>query len=313
MSYCIALVHVGSELPPYLIHTIEQARLFNACPIFLIAHQEALDANPNLKVERVSCESLKLSDNHQRFNSTSTLDKESRNGFWHYTTERIFYLEAFARENPHLAIFHLENDVLLYRSLKEIHPILQHAAIAGTLDNDIRCVPGFIYFSGAQCLEHLTHFMTDIVASGSLPEVNDMILIATYWRSFGAPAFTPLPVVPSDYPLPFESRVGHHPKDPSVFSNGYEQFRSIFDAAALGQYLGGVDPHNSQNKSTTGFVNESAVYSADAFQFSWKAPDGILLRPFAELNDTSIPINNLHIHSKNLEPFRSDRPKPPLL
>jgi hypothetical protein len=154
--------------------------------------------------------------------------------------------------------------------------------------------------------------MTNVVASGSLPEVNDMILIATYWRSFGEAAFTPLPVVPNDYPLPFASRAGHHPKDSSVFWNGYEQFRSIFDAAALGQYLGGVDPHNSQNKTTVGFVNESAVYSADSFEFSWKTTDGNLLCPFAKLNDTSIPINNLHIHSKNLEPFRSDRPKPPL-
>ena len=77
MSYCIALVHVGPQLPPYLIHTIEQARLFNSCPIVLIANQEALHAEPNLQIERIPCESLQLSDAHQRFNSTSKLDKES--------------------------------------------------------------------------------------------------------------------------------------------------------------------------------------------------------------------------------------------
>ncbi len=44
----------------------------------------------------------------------------------------------------------------------------------------------------------------------------------------------------------------------SLYNINYEEFNAIFDGAAIGQYLGGVDPINCPG-DTTGFVNETCV------------------------------------------------------
>ena len=78
----------------------------------------------------------------------------------------------------------------------------------------------------------------------------------------------------------------------------YEKVNSIFDAAAIGQYLGGVDPRNIPY-DTTGFINEGCVFDPSNFKYKW-----INSEPFMVLeNGHEVKINNLHIHSKNLKRF----------
>jgi hypothetical protein len=85
-------------------------------------------------------------------------------------------------------------------------------------------------------------------------------------------------------------------------SRGWSQFGGyIFDAAAIGQYVGGVDPRNCQG-DTRGFVNETCVIKyADEGVVIWKTEDDNVKRPFLQRNNHQvIPIFNLHIHSKAL-------------
>jgi hypothetical protein len=89
-------------------------------------------------------------------------------------------------------------------------------------------------------------------------------------------------------------------------TNGFDKFQIIFDAAAMGQYLGGVDPRNIPG-DTRGFVNETCIIKYDQYRFIWKTSENIK-RPFIVAKDSSdtdfiCPIFNLHIHSKNLENF----------
>jgi hypothetical protein len=89
-------------------------------------------------------------------------------------------------------------------------------------------------------------------------------------------------------------------------TNGFDKFQMIFDAAAMGQFLGGVDPRNIPG-DTCGFVNETCIIKYDQYRFIWNTIDDIK-RPFiavkdANGNDFTYPIFNLHIHSKNLENF----------
>ncbi|MBT6434014.1 MAG: hypothetical protein HOK28_13020 [Deltaproteobacteria bacterium] len=306
--YTLALVHVGPTLPEYLEDAIAQARLFNTCPIALIANKQALSSFDLAAhdVTGVAIESLEQTEAHHAFNSHSPLDKEALGGFWQYTSERFFYLHAFMLQAPNRPVFHIENDVMLYRNLEEIYPHIQ-GPIAGTLDSDIRCVPGFIYFKTAAALGHAAEFFVNIVQNHALPDLNDMILWAAYWRTFGNGFFTPLPVIPAHYPQPLSSRSGHNVRDAKVYSHGFSTLQSIFDAAAIGQYLGGVDPRNSQGASTVGFINESAVYSPDAFEYAWERGAKGLWTLVASLGQRSFAVNNLHIHCKNLEAFRSDQ------
>jgi hypothetical protein len=84
-------------------------------------------------------------------------------------------------------------------------------------------------------------------------------------------------------------------------SNNSELFPYIFDAAAIGQYLGGVDPRNISG-DTSGFINETCVIKYNNYKFNFNNVNGIK-KPFIIVNDVVIPIFNLHIHCKNLIKF----------
>ena len=88
----------------------------------------------------------------------------------------------------------------------------------------------------------------------------------------------------------------------SLKNQNYKNFEIIFDAAAMGQYLGGVDPRNIPG-DTTGFINETCIIKYDKYHFKWKEEDNVR-RPFLVTEDGNwVRIFNLHIHCKDLEKF----------
>lgn len=305
----LVFIHLGPVIPSYTALALAQARLFNRMPIFLVASAAALSNFPlesALAIERVSCESLPLSASHEHFEQTSTLDRVFRNGFWTYTTERFFYLEALMHARALERVFYLENDVTLYVDLELLLPVFtryyQH--IAATFDNDDRCIPGFLFVRHAHSLAPLTDFIAKFF-DRSGRAINDMALIAGYRKVYGAAAIDLLPIVPPNPAHPLGSQAGHRPADPALYSNFIEDFDSIFDAAALGQYLGGADPLNSGGKETVGFINASCVFNPSHYEFTAQIDALGRSIPFLHTPDRNYRINTLHIHSKNLAEFIS--------
>lgn len=311
-AHSIVFVHIGPDLPSYLHVAMEQARLFNRdCPIYLIANKRAIERNSQVlrvddKITCVSCESLPQSSSHQRFCKESTLDKRSFQGFWTFTSERFFYLEELIREKGLKDVFHLENDVMLYRDLEEFLPIFQKGysgKIAATFDNEKRCIPGFLYIAEPKAMTKLAHFMADRAKKAQ----NDMEMLSDF-RVRGKSAFIEmLPIVIPEYFRDFglQNQLGEKAKKPAAFSQNFASFQSIFDAAAIGQYLGGVSPRNG--KAVPGFINESCFFDPSRFTYSWKEDKENRRVPFLRYKGVEYPINNLHIHSKDLHRFSSRR------
>ena len=79
--------------------------------------------------------------------------------------------------------------------------------------------------------------------------------------------------------------------------NNYNQFNMIFDAAAIGQYIGGIDPRNT-TYDTIGFINETSVINYQHYTIEW-----VEKKPFLLINKNKVPIFNLHIHSKYLDKY----------
>jgi hypothetical protein len=100
------------------------------------------------------------------------------------------------------------------------------------------------------------------------------------------------------------SPTGLRGTSPEHFCNHFEKFHSIFDAAAIGQYLGGTDPWHGH--SNPGFINESCVFNPTNFKFLWKKDEQGRKIPIIEYQNQQWKINNLHIHSKNLSQFKSN-------
>jgi hypothetical protein len=168
-----------------------------------------------------------------------------------------------------------------------------------------RVVPSILFFPECYDINELTKFIASSLEN-SPNFVNDMNILGTFQNK---------------YELPFEPCKGDigQGKDKGIGES------IIFDGAAIGQYLGGVDIKNlggnldknaikllEFNNNTRGFINETCVMKPNKYQFN---KTGVII------DNLKIPVNiptckvegnarlyrvaNLHIHSKQLYQFSS--------
>jgi hypothetical protein len=303
----IVQVHLGREIPPHLFLQLEQTRVFNPnVPIFLILSAgtdvdysviEALD------LVIVRKEGLARCANHRRFLRRNRLNRKWMDGFWLYTSERFYAIESFLEACGLRHVIHLENDVMLYMDLERYLPAFRRACphVGLTMDSDNRCVPGILYFRDRESL----CVMNDFVVRNALRTTkNDMGALAQFMNRAPAGSCSALPVIPPVYRQlhALANREGESGKN-AWYDEAYATFEGVFDAAALGQFLGGIEPRISTG-DTRGFINETAVYDPRNLGIFWKSEAG-LRRPFGTVDGVEFPIFNLHVHSKRLEDFSS--------
>lgn len=303
-DYAIVFVHLGTTLPSHQRYAFDQARLFNpTCPIYLIANASALENFSHDTITPIACESLVKSGPHASF-----LRESKTSGFWSYVVERFFYLEEAMSQYRLEHVFHLENDVMLYRNLNDLLPVFQahySKMIGGTFDNDDRCIPGFIYIDS---LKPLSEFVSFVASRANLGD-NDMALLGQFRTQYYKKFIDHLPIIPPTYEKSYslETYTGKKAKFSPDYSNHFSKFASIFDAAAIGQYLGGQDPIHRD--SHPGFINESCIFNPAYFTFSWEKDSQERFVPFMIFQGEKYQINNLHIHCKNLSAFSSLNPE----
>jgi hypothetical protein len=223
----------------------------------------------------VSAESL---DDVFNFSTKSAHDKEWRDGFWHYTSARFFTLHSFMAKYDVRNVIHIENDVLLYYNCDETlaEPLINSGRIHIPFDSYTRNIASIVYIPDASTLgQVLTHYDYG---------KNDMYNFSEIRKRTGL--IQNLPIFVSD----------NSTLERAFVTNGYKKY--IFDAAAIGQLVGGVDPRNTGG-DTRGFVNETCVIKyKDEGTIIWKMD-----KPFIKINESEIPIFNLHIHCKNLSRY----------
>lgn len=306
--YSIVFVHIGKNLPVWAYTAMGQARLFNKeCPLYLLANQSALDTCSisrlrDAKVTTVPLESLSLSDDHKHFLKMSCLPKDFRDGFWFYASERFMYLADFAALYPSEDMIHLETDVMIYADFSKTIDLLRnkYQGLGLTLDNDVRCIPGLVYFRDAYMVKMVASYFAE---NASLCKSDMEILAMFYHANVGNELVGTLPVIMPEYyeRYGFKSTTGLTTNKPERFFNNITDFNGIFDACAMGQYIGGGDPRNGNSKP--GFINESTLFSCSHIDFIWELDEAGRRVPCALYAGRKYKIYNLHIHSKNLDVF----------
>jgi hypothetical protein len=260
------LVHIGQEFPNYINDCIEQIKKFNTCDIYLAINDMHRKKIIDKTVILVPIETLKITPEHYFFNANTTLDRNFRGGFWKYTTERFFIIEEVISKFNLLNIFHIENDNLIYFNVEDYLQIFEeNYEIAAIFDNDLRSIPGFIYFKSYCDISYLNHFINNEIFS------NDMELLANFRDKTNH--VQNLPILPPYYDLEFKSKVGHITQNKGQYFNNFDKFNSIFDGAAIGQYLGGIDPRNPNSSNSVNFVNESCLFDSSKFIFEFVVDD----------------------------------------
>jgi hypothetical protein len=226
----------------------------------------------------VSVESL---DDPFNFKEASTLDKEFRGGFWYNTSARFFVIHSFMVKYGVQNVIHIENDVLLYYNVNE--------ELMNTFTDKKMYIPFDTYERNIASIV----FIPDAEIFGKILEhydfgKNDMCNFSEIRKRTGL--IQNLPIFVSD----------NTTLERAFVTNGFQKY--IFDAAAIGQLVGGVDPRNAGG-DTRGFVNETCVIKyKDEGNIVWKEING-LNKPFIQIKGVKVPIFNLHIHCKDLSSY----------
>jgi hypothetical protein len=292
----IVFVHLGPAIPPYWKDAVQQARRWNPdSPIICISEKaHAFDASE----QWVELSTLPDSPAYARFKQRNYLDSSFRDGFWRYTTERLFVLESWMEWTGVSEFFHLENDNTLYLNLEEYKSQF-HFYSPGLLvpfvgQGEARDTP-HICFSVMYCnsLKAITEFLQSLASSLSIQ--NEMIRGGEYWmlnpESCGC-----LPSAPPGAVL-LDETYKEWLIQPSC--------PILFDGAAHGQYMGGQDPRNEGFKDS-GYINLYTDFRADQFVYAWKVDEAGRRYPVL-LDSDGRPwrLANLHIHCKRIHEFCS--------
>jgi len=270
----IILVSTG-VFQTYLLDNIKQLLLFNYNIIVITEKKFFPKLNEYPQITKIDSESLSITyDKKTKLNSTY------RNGFWVHCSNRLFLIYEYMKNNNITDCIHLENDVLLYTDLSTFFKNDNNMYI--TMDEKNRCIPGIMYIPNYTFLDKLLNNYNY--------STNDMKNLATFYHNNRNICKTfPIININSKY------------NSKTIYNENFTQFNSVFDAAAMGQYVGGVDPRNKSG-DTTGFINETCVVKYNNYQFKWIKKDNSFY-PHILIDDQTIPIMNLHIHSKRVKDF----------
>jgi hypothetical protein len=321
-------IHIGTELPECLFDSLYQTLLINEykSKIYVIIDDTTIDTF-NSKVSEFSFNHytktkfdylniinvvplsiLEMNaSNDVTFNNYKQVVTQKfqnlsgfRSGFWISTTARFFYIAILMRMFNIKRAFHIENDIMMYDNFSSLYDYICKInnvsfvdKICMVQDSPNRVIPSLLFFPDSNSVDILTQYITNELCN-SESFLNDMSILGSFVDKIQ------LPVIPQGGKI-------------------------IFDGAALGQYLGGVDYRNlpnaddpivCYNNPSRGFLNETAIIRANEYNFSKskvildhlrvpvRVP--ILYERNSNRNRNKITqIANLHIHSKQLYQFSS--------
>jgi len=310
MKTAIVLVHLGKKaFPTYGYDCIEQIRLFNEGePIYLVLDVDCEVGDP-LRLSKSDCtivrrNELKRTFKHSFYLATNLLRFKGMGGFWLYATERFFIIEEVMKRFRLGDVVHLENDVLLYLDLGKSGDSFRskYPELGIVRDSDTRCMASFMYIRNTNAISRLNRY---IACNFFLRRKNDMQALSAYCRH---KKWMQLPLVPSSYAVQFglKNLGGEQADDGDAYSNTYPELNHAFDAASFGQYVGGIDKILSK-EDTRGFINETSYVNPSKGVVHWTKDEQHRLCPHFSYGGENVALANLHIHSKELYKYRSDR------
>tara|TARA_B100001093_G_scaffold250134_1_gene239635 strand:- start:17916 stop:18800 length:885 start_codon:yes stop_codon:yes gene_type:complete len=269
----------------YIIENIKNLLLFKNTNITIITDKDLFAKFDDFK------EKVKLIDEKELdlsyFDDKNKQNAKFRNGFWPLTSRRLFCVYEYIKKYNVERCYHLENDTMVYTDLNRFADKLSDKLYI-TLDAPNRCIAGIMfipkYFNMIPLIEDYQY------------NKNDMLNLVRFYIKH--PSFCET--------FPIIKPNTHFESETDNLSINYSLFQGIFDAAAIGQYLGGVDPRNIR-KDSRGFVNETCKVNYSKYKYKWIKKENLYV-PHVEIEGEFIPIFNLHIHCKRLENFMGDNP-----
>lgn len=270
-----------NNLQKYIFDNIEHLNNHNNNNITVITDKKFNTLFENKVIELINIEDL-IPD---YMNVYSNLNNTHRNGFWILTSYRFIAIYQYMKQYNITNIVHIENDVLIYKNVDSINFHNTNKLLL-TMDSENRCIPGLMFIPTNEILKKCLDLFN--------PNLNDMQNFSNCYYNLSEYIDT--------LPIFIETNETNNNITKMITKN-FKHYNYIFDAAAIGQYLGGVDPRNIPG-NTKGFVNETCIIDYSKYKFIWKDENNQKI-PYIIINTIEYSIVNLHIHCKDLKQFSS--------
>lgn len=283
----VVLVCTGN-FQSYILDNIQQLKNFQNNKITVITESEFFPHFPS-DIRLIDRKTLK-NELLENYLQKTHLSQDFRGGFWIHCFTRFLYIYQYMKNENKENVIHVENDVMTYFRMDEefLNKFDKEKEMYIILDNPNRCIPGLLFIRNYHIWEKLFQHLNF--------HNNDMEWLSSMYRTYPQ-HIDYLPNIHQDIQT-------HDIK----WNHDFDKWNCIFDAAAMGQYLGGVDPRNISG-NTIGFVNTDASFPYNGYRFQWFKENELWV-PYLIDGDKKIKIMNLHIHCKNLQQFLSSNPEP---
>ena len=289
----LIMTHTGSSpLPSYLHENL--IALNKVCPsvkVYFLAEKikennfREIVLNTKIehgRIEFIATESIEESQETINFKKNTNLDNLFRGGFWLNATKRFFLINDFLNQTKYEHALHIENDyILFFDPLKKLEIFKKFDNVTFPLDR-IRAIPGIVWFPSSVASKKLVTYILENC------QYDDMKNLGDFCNKENLDA---LPTIPDAY-------VRKYSLNHQRYSKNTKYFSGIFDAAAIGQYIGGIHWMNDPS-DTIFFQNESSDLDLSKCKFQWNVKDGIRY-PTISYQDEETAVLGLHAHSKDI-------------
>jgi len=283
------------RLPKYGRYSLQQATLVNSSLRTILISDRVL--SPSIEgVEFVPVSSVVSRREFDQLRvslAASGFDPSWRNGYWFKIFGRFLILRNYSTKQPHRAAgMHLECDVTSFVSEGFFQSTLDRMNAPTALpfiDSKTAC-PGIILARSMKGLADLSdHVVQEVHNRSGLSDMQSLAGAATIGLTEQLPTTTRMDSTNVDVTI----------LDGSLKSTAHESAQIVFDAAAVGQYLFGIDPRNNRGVITPGY-RETRGGVDPGLWTDWtfcRTADGIVRIVFRDDLRLGV-LANLHVHAK---------------
>ncbi len=290
----LIFIHTGSRTPPQcMLESIAIACKVTSCRIYVLTNKYYISdlvkeislrlSSEIGQLKFIDIESIPKGKDSEVFANSSKIDRNFRDGFWFETSNRFFLIADFMDHLQLENCLHVENDVVIYFDpIKKLEAFESFARFAIPFDRS-RAIPGIVWYKDSAIAKQIAAY----IAKHS--EKPDFDVLREFCDAHSEIA-RPLPTMPLSYAIAHNLSLDN-------YCQGIELFDGIFDAAAIGQYLGGVHWMNNP-ENTRFFVNETSDLDLNECNFAWFRNKRYRY-PVISYIDNYIKVLSVHAHSKD--------------